>query len=29
MIEDICFANAQRYFRLPGLESAKSTSGGL
>jgi glucuronate isomerase len=24
MVEDICFANAQRYFRLPGLEGSKS-----
>lgn len=24
MIENICFANAQRYFKLPGLEEAKS-----
>ncbi len=26
MVEDICFSNAQRYFRLPGLDAAKSTA---
>jgi len=24
MVEDICFGNAQRYFRLPGLDAATS-----